>query len=449
MGQKKIISTVEIKTDKNIYLYPKKRGKSQCLVELDEMGYTFWKLWKQEQNIDAVVAAVCERFAVSDAETKACIMHDVQEFVETLNNVGLYTECQYKEMEEVMKDDISESSFAEQFSKMQKYYTSNHKPFKFFVELTYNCNLRCKHCYRGEDVKDADAGRTFLDAKIVYRLLDEIEQIGGVEVIFTGGEPFSHPHIFEILEYASQKNLIITVLSNGNYLTDRKKAEKLKEYDIFDIRISLYGLQKCHDAMTMVSGSFEKSMTALKNIHEILNIGTAAVVVTKENYAECEKLIPILKEAGINVAVNCSITPTAKGNTEPLGLRISVKQYEQLVEEFHLPLTGTNCTAGISRFRINPQGDITPCELIPGYLFGNIYEQTLQEIMDGEVRKEFIDMFENVLKEHVCNSCDYRKECNFCPALFLQENGTFQEPSSYLCRVTEQKHLILERRGVI
>lgn len=449
MKRNELISTVEIKTDDKIYLYPKKRGRSQCLIELDKMGYIFWQQLKNGQDMDIAVENICNQFAISDMETKKCVKRDMEEFSDTLKEAGMYIGSRHGQVQDGIRSDVSEISFSEKFSEMQKYYTSNRKLFKFFIELTYSCNLRCRHCYRGEEVKDINSGKDFLSSEVVCRLLDQIEEMGGVEVIFTGGEPFLHPDIFGILEHASKKNLIITVLSNGNYLTDRKQVEKLKEYDIFDIRISLYGLQKCHDAMTMVAGSFEKSLTALKNIHEILDIGTGAVVVTKENYHECEQLISLLKEEGINVAVNSSITPTAKGNIEPLGFRISVKEYEELVEKFHLPLTGTTCTAGISRFRINPKGDVNPCELIPGYRFGNVYINSLEEIMCGEARKNFIDMFSDILEEHICNDCVYRKECNFCPALFLQENGSFQEPSDYLCQITKQKHLILKKRGII
>ena len=53
-------------------------------------------------------------------------------------------------------------------------------------------------------------------------------------------------------------------------------------------------------------------------------------------------------------------------------------------------------------------------------------------------------MMEKELKNHVCNSCNKREECNFCPALFLQENGSFQKPSEYLCSITERKYKILE-----
>ena len=56
--------------------------------------------------------------------------------------------------------------------------------------------------------------------EVVFLLLDEMEQMGVVEVTFTGGECFTHPDILAILEYAARKNLIITVLTNGNFIRE-------------------------------------------------------------------------------------------------------------------------------------------------------------------------------------------------------------------------------------
>ncbi len=80
--------------------------------------------------------------------------------------------------------------------------------------------------------------------------------MGAVEVTFTGGECFTHPDILAILEYAARKNLIITVLTNGNFI--RGNTGTFKKISIFEIRISIYGMQEKHDSMTGVQGSWQK-----------------------------------------------------------------------------------------------------------------------------------------------------------------------------------------------
>ena len=199
MKQNKLISAVEIKADDKIYLYPKKRGRSQCLIELDNMGYIFWQQLKNGQEMDMAVKSICTQFAISDIETKECVKKDMEEFSETLKAAGMYIGSCHEQIQDEIRSDISEISFSEKFSEMQKYYTDNRKPFKFFIELTYSCNLRCRHCYRGEEVKDINSGKDFLSSEVVCRLLDQIEEMGGIDVIFNGGETFLHQDFFEIL----------------------------------------------------------------------------------------------------------------------------------------------------------------------------------------------------------------------------------------------------------
>lgn len=239
------------------------------------------------------------------------------------------------------------------------------------------------------------------------------------------------------------------MLSNGNYLADSKNVEKLRNLDLFDIRISVYGEKENHDKMTTIKGSYRKSVQALKNVHDILALGTAVFVVTRENYDDCEAIISYFKNMDINISINAMLTPTAKGDLSPTLMRISGEQYGRMISKFNLPLSGSRCSAGISRFRISPNGNVNPCELLPGYTFGNINEKSLKNIMDGEIRKDFVDMFEEILEKHSCNLCEYKTECNFCPALFLHENGDFNKLSKYLCEITRQKHKVLAERGVI
>lgn len=444
-----LVPVVVIKIPGKYFLYPKKRGNKQKLIELNETGYFFLELYKKFKNTNVMKQKICEEYNITDVDRKLQVERDVQDFILGLEESGLIDNSNGNKSNETELSVASERSFVQQFGKMQDYFFDNNKPFKFFIELTYKCNLRCSHCYRGENVKDQKETQFFLEKKRLLKLFDEIEEMGAVEVILTGGEPFLYPYIQEVLEYVSSKNLIVTILTNGNYLFKQEQVFNIKQLSLFDIRISLYGNEKTHDNMTSVEGSFSKSLQALENVHQYMNLGTGAVVVTKDNFEECKHLISELKQKNINVAVNSSITPTSQGNLEPLKLRISKEQYRNIVEEFNLPLTGTKCTAGISRFRITPRGDVIPCELMPGYSFGNIYDQSLKEIMDGNERKSFVEKFKIALKNHICNNCKLKKECNFCPALFLQENGSLNDPSKYLCDITKQKHEILIDRGIL
>src|SRR5689334_1468038 len=66
----------------------------------------------------------------------------------------------------------------------------------------------------------------FLDYDTVIRTLEESVTLGVKEYYFTGGEPFMHPRMLDILE-ATLRIGPATVLSNGTLFRD-KTVERLK-----------------------------------------------------------------------------------------------------------------------------------------------------------------------------------------------------------------------------
>ena len=433
---KEKFKAVLVETESAVYLYPKKRKDAQKLIKIDDVGKSIWEYYSIYDDTDRIISEVCKKYNVNEPTGKTLVTKDVNSFIRKIESDE---ECNGVSNNGV----VAEASFMNVFSEMQYHYRKNKKPFKFFIEITYACNLRCKHCYRGESVAEDVA---FLDKEYIFKLFDELEKLGVVEIILTGGETFLHPDIYEILEVASAKNFVVTVLSNGNFICDSLSIEKLKKFDLFDIRISIYGTEKHHDQMTGVPGSYQKSITALKLLNKELGIGTAAFVVTKENYDDCESVFSEMRKNKINIAANSMITPTAKGCTEPCNLRITPQQYESMMETYELPITGTVCTAGISRFRIDPHGNLCPCELIPNSSFGNIKKQSVHEMLCSTEREKFLKKMEYHAERQKCSTCDMKKYCNYCPALFLQENKSFEIPSEYLCKITTTKAQLVEKR---
>jgi uncharacterized radical SAM superfamily Fe-S cluster-containing enzyme len=83
-------------------------------------------------------------------------------------------------------------------------------PLFVIWEITGACNLRCKHCLSDAGKKAPDE----LNTQEVKDLIDVLEKMKVFYVNFSGGEPLVRPDIFEILEYASQKNVLRTPISS-------------------------------------------------------------------------------------------------------------------------------------------------------------------------------------------------------------------------------------------
>jgi MoaA/NifB/PqqE/SkfB family radical SAM enzyme len=69
------------------------------------------------------------------------------------------------------------------------------------IELTGQCNLKCKHCFRNGSQREEDG----LDVEEYKKALEPLLRAGIKSIVFTGGEPtLRREDLFEIVDYARQ-----------------------------------------------------------------------------------------------------------------------------------------------------------------------------------------------------------------------------------------------------
>ena len=67
-----------------------------------------------------------------------------------------------------------------------------------WLELTEACNLRCVHCYDGDEHMDNSSEKlTFEQWKDI---LSQLKKLDCKKVEFIGGEPPVYPHFFDLLK---------------------------------------------------------------------------------------------------------------------------------------------------------------------------------------------------------------------------------------------------------
>ena len=91
--------------------------------------------------------------------------------------------------------------------------------------ITRTCNLNCIHCYSASDNKRYEGELSTDEAK---HLIDQLGEFGVPSILFSGGEPLMRKDIFELIGYASGRN-IRTVLSTNGTIIDSSVAKQLKE----------------------------------------------------------------------------------------------------------------------------------------------------------------------------------------------------------------------------
>lgn len=166
-------------------------------------------------------------------------------------------------------------------------------PFEIVWNFTYQCNLRCKHCYENAGGKRPEL--TTDEAKQVLDKLSKMAGIGLPAVSFSGGEPLSRRDFFEIASYAKKRIGYVSIASNGTLLT-RDNAKRIKDARIDYVEISIDGATpQVHDEFRGIPGAFERAIEGIKNCVDEGIDTCIATVLHRDNTSELNKLIELAK----------------------------------------------------------------------------------------------------------------------------------------------------------
>ena len=318
-------------------------------------------------------------------------------------------------------------------------------PVSFFWEVSYACNLACRHCYTNSDMFKV-IPTNWHDVK---DFLDQMKSMGIFTYAIGGGEPMVLPFIYDMIEYSTSIGLGVSITSNGT-LIGPKEAKKLKKAGLDVIQISIDGTNQTHDNIRG-GGTFEKAIRAVNFLNEegiAVRFGTT---INKENYNEIPDIIQIAKDNFVQVVAFFRYMPTSKrGDGLELDkhdmLRVarslvecdknSIKVRNEHGEKFYLNFTplsfftflirekdlhNTICTAGRGKFNLQSNGSVTPCSHLP-MVMGNIFEEDPYTVW--RKFEKITDDINTIPKN--CLSCRYANLCRGgCKGISYIKHGDF------------------------
>ena len=131
------------------------------------------------------------------------------------------------------------------------------------------CNLTCTHCFISCSPSNHSFG--FLDYDKVLAALEASKRLGVKEYYFTGGEPFMHPRVLDILE----RTLAIgpaTVLSNGTLFREKtvERLARMRDESIYslELRVSIDGPDAASNDRIRGEGAFDRAMAGVRRVVE-------------------------------------------------------------------------------------------------------------------------------------------------------------------------------------
>ena len=130
--------------------------------------------------------------------------------------------------------------------------------FPLFItwNITSNCNLRCKHCFRTE------YEHNLLTNKKIDEFINLFIKHNVEAVILTGGEPLTSKKIFYILKKLQGK-IKVGIATNGILLTE-EMIKKLLYYNVKSFQISLDGASASINDYIRGNGVFNNVIRNIK-----------------------------------------------------------------------------------------------------------------------------------------------------------------------------------------
>jgi len=309
-------------------------------------------------------------------------------------------------------------------------------------ETTLRCNMRCKHC--GSIA--GDARERELDSDEALDLCDQLVDLGAETVILSGGETLLRKDWPKLAWRLVENGVTLGIITNGVIFDkDPKVIEEMQRlrdgaHGSFSIGLSLDGLEKNHDGIRGIEGSFKQ---VLRSIKRASDVGLAVVVLTtvnQANFGDMKALRSLLYELQ-PYAWQVQTTNVYGRMKERRDWLLSETQYIELVEflaesrrlrscdprtdpadciGYYGPTEKDlrdqpwgGCQGGLRGLGIESNGNIKGCLslLEPEFVEGNIRDKSLADIWDDEGAFAYNREFEVSQLSGMCAGCEHGKAC--------------------------------------
>lgn len=318
-------------------------------------------------------------------------------------------------------------------------------PLQLIFFVTSQCNLRCRHCFYWRELNRPEKKEL---------TLEEIEKIAKNSKLnllwlsLTGGEPFLRSDLAEIAsafcKYGKVANISIPTNAQWKEKTFEitEKMLRLCPDTYISVNVSLDGLEKTHDQIRGVKGSFSKAIETflkMKKLKRFSNFGLSLqTTMVAENQKNLKKLYIFARDELKPDFINLNLV---RGNPLDSNIKkVNIKYYEALLslmeedvkrgnwEYFKFPFSKialarnflvyryiaktfrmkhylTPCYSSNLSGVINEEGEVYPCEILENAKIGNLKE------VDYNFSKLWFSQKNNEVRKRIAQKCFCTYEC--------------------------------------
>ena len=353
----------------------------------------------------------------------------------------------------------------------------NYKYIHLLYVPTMACNMCCKYCYLEDNTIDEKTDRNSLDT--LRFAIDKFKKSNVVpfNISLHGGEvtTLSKTEFHELIKFIyNYYNDNRQVIVDGGFKVGyphiktnmynlEKHIDTIKEFNV-SISGSLDLPLFLHDEYRVTKGNQKTLERILKNVELLKNIPNkkkVSATIFKEHYEHIEEIIKDIKFLHKNTCLDMNdfnfmigFDYNSNGILHHMSEEEQVTFYKRMHQEFDGsdldtgvngpwfdefgPEYCTNCdNCGEKFFLLEKNGDIYSCvrgQKNPDYYYGNIYNDSVEDILTNARNKIFLNHNREPLNEE-CVKCDYLYLCKTgCPFV----KNAYGTNKSYTCRLQQE-----------
>ena len=154
-------------------------------------------------------------------------------------------------------------------------------PVQGVWEITLACNMRCRHCGSHAGVPRPDE----LTTAEALRVLGELAAAGCRRLVLSGGEPTVRRDWPRLVEEGTRLGIQMKMISNG-WSFDAETARVARAAGLRAVGFSLDGLEKTHEYVRRIPGSFRRVLDAVEARYPMLR-GMMTWSINWDSASEC------------------------------------------------------------------------------------------------------------------------------------------------------------------
>ena len=280
------------------------------------------------------------------------------------------------------------------------------------IEILQRCPNRCIYCSSHSNPQATH----IIPFEIIKNVIDDAKSLGCKTVCLSGGEPFLHPQILDIISYIAKQQLICYVYTSGIFMKDEVYSSLPNEYIeairgmvdkvIFNVEADSSALYD--QIMGTDVGGFDMMK---KSINDCVSSGLVVethVVPMQVNFKHLKSIFEMCYQLGVSkVSIlrlvlqgraleNLSLVKlSGKDNREVTKLIKALNESYKGKVRIGLPYSDSNCRiyckAASDKINVRYDGNVYPCEVFKD----DLLNAKLGCEPDNVWKDSFYDLYQN------------------------------------------------------